>query len=353
MRFEAITIKDIAKALNLSISTVSKALRHSHEISQETQKLVTEYAEKHNYKPNPVAQSLRKGTSKLIGVIVANIDNNFFSKVINGIESVAHKKDYTVIIAQSHESYSREVLTVQNLLSHSLDGLLVSISAETSSMDHFKDVHDKGLPIVFFDRITDIINTHKVICNNFQGAYDATEHLIKQGFRRIAHITSSNSLSNTLERLEGYLKALEDHGIAVDERYIKYCVHGGMDRPETERALQELLNMDEKPNAIFAASDRISTTTFSILNKSGIKIPEEIALVGFTNALSADIFNPPLTTVVQPAFEIGQTATEMLIKLIESKRPPAEFEKRILDTELVIRESSIKKVPARKAASKK
>lgn len=342
MKFEAITIKDIAKALNLSISTVSKALRNSYEISAETQKLVMDYAEQHNYKPNPIAQGLRKGKSKSIGVIVTNIDNNFFSQVINGIESVAHKKDYTVIITQTHESYKREVLTVQNLMTRSPDGLLVSLCAETANVGHFKEVHDKGLPIVFFDRVTNDINTHKVICNNFHGAYEATQHLAQQGFQRIAHITSSNSLSITLERLEGYLKALEDNGLQIDERYIKYCVHGGMIKEETEAAVHQLLSMEEKPDAIFTASDRLSTTTFSILKKMDIRIPQDIALVGFTNSVSADVFDPPLTAILQPAFELGQTATEMLIQLIESKRPPMRFEKKVLDAELVIRQSSVK-----------
>lgn len=343
MKFEMITIKDIAKALNLSISTVSKALRNSYEISAETQKLVTDYAEKHNYKPNSIAQQLRKGKSKSIGVIVTNIDNNFFSQVIDGIESVAHKKDYIVIITQTHESYERELMTVQTLLSRSLDGLLVSLSAETADVNHFKEVHDKGMPLVFFDRVTNDIQTHRVTCNNFYGAYKATQHLIQQGFRRIAHITSSNNLSITLERLEGYLKALEDNGLQVDERLIKYCVHGGMIQSETENALHELFAPEQKPDAIFTASDRLSTTVFSILSKLEIKIPDDIALVGFTNSLSADIFNPPLTAIVQPAFEMGQTAMEMLIQLIESKTPPIQFEKKVLNVALKIRQSSIKK----------
>ncbi|MFT4153787.1 LacI family DNA-binding transcriptional regulator [Parafilimonas sp.] len=351
MKFETITIKDIAKALNLSVSTVSKALRKSYEISQETQKLVLDYAEKHNYKPNPVAQGLRKGKSRLIGVIVTNIDNNFFSQVINGIESVAHKKGYTVIITQTHESYEREVITAQNLMTRSPDGLLVSLCAETANVDHFKEIHHKGLPIVFFDRVTNDIDTHKVTCNNFHGAYEATKHLAQQGFQRIAHITSSNNLSITLERLEGYLKALEDNGLQIDERYIKYCVHGGMIQEETRAAVNELLAMHDKPDAIFTASDRLSTTTFSILCEEGIKMPVQMGMAGFTNSLSAHIFNPPLTTIVQPAFEMGQKATEMLIQLIESKQPPARYEKKVLDAALVIRQSSLKKKILRKAAA--
>src|ERR1700761_8544491 len=233
MKFEAITIKDVARALHLSVSTVSKALRGSHEISEETKKQVIAYAREHHYKPNPIAQSLKRGRSKSIGVIVCNIDNNFFSQVINGIESVARQKDYNVIITQSQESYEREIANSEHLSSRSVDGLIISLSAETKKVDHLINLHQKGLPMVFFDRVTDEIPTHKVIANNFKGAYDGTRHLLQQGFRRIAHITSSNSLSITVERLAGYKKALEDAGIQPDNRYIKLCEHGGMIPDET------------------------------------------------------------------------------------------------------------------------
>src|ERR1700733_4988383 len=170
MKFEALTIKDIAKALRLSVSTVSKALRGSHEISDETKATVLEYARAHNYRPNPIAQSLKRGRSKSIGVIVCNIDNNFFSAVINGIESVARQKDYNVIITQSQESYEREVANSEHLSSRSVDGLIISLSAETRNVDHLVKLHEKGLPIVLFDRVTDAIATHQVIANNYRGA---------------------------------------------------------------------------------------------------------------------------------------------------------------------------------------
>jgi LacI family transcriptional regulator len=340
MKFEAITIKDIARALNLSVSTVSKALRGSHEISAETQASVRAYASAHNYKPNPIAQSLKQGRSKSIGVIVCNIDNNFFSQAINGIESVARSKDYNVIITQSQESYEREVANSEHLSSRSVDGLIISLSAETKRIDHLVKLHEKGLPIVFFDRISDEIATHKVIADNYQGAFEATRHLVQQGFRRIATITSSASLSITQERLEGYKKALSDAGLEADAAYIKFCPHGGMIQEETRQALTELLALEERPDAIFTASDRLSTTTLSLLRSLKIPVPEEIALVGFTNSTSADIFHPSLTAVVQPAMEMGQLATDLLIELIESKRPVVDFTRRVLETLLQIRDSS-------------
>lgn len=340
MKFEAITIKDIARALDLSVSTVSKALRDSHEIGEETKQAVLIYAREHNYKPNPIAQSLKKGHSRSIGVIVCNIDNNFFSQVINGIESIAQSKGYNVIITQSRESYEKEVSNSEHLSSRSVDGLIISLSSETKNIDHLKRLYEKGLPIVFFDRITDEIPTHRIIANNFKGAYEATRHLIQQGYRKIAHITSSDSLSTTSERLAGYKQALIDAGISIDERYIKFCLHGGMIREETHQALAELLQLPERPDAIFTASDRLSTTTLSQLRIMQIPIPRDIALVGFTNSISADIFNPSLTSVVQPAMEMGQQATEMLVSLIESRRPVTQFEKRVLETQLQIRDSS-------------
>ena len=342
MKLEALRIKDIAKELNLSPSTVSKALRGSYEISAPTQKLVSDYAAKHGYKPNLVAQGLRKGRSKSIGVVVCNIDNNFFSQVINGIESVAHKKDYNVIITQTHESFEREILSVQHLFASSIDGLIISLSAETSDISHISQLHQKGLPVVFFDRISNDIKTHKVICNNFSGAYEATRHLIQQGFKRIAHIASATSLSITEERLSGYRKALEDHNMPVDEQYIKYCAHSGMIKEEAEKAVEELFALPHKPDAIFTASDRLSITTYSILHKMNIAIPEDIGVVGFTNSSATDIFGPPLSSVVQPAFEMGIAATEMILQLIESKIPVIKFEKRVLEPQLIIRESAMK-----------
>lgn len=339
----AVTIKDLAVALNLSISTVSKALKGSHEISAETKAIVKEYAERKNYRPNPIAQNLRKGKSKSIAVIVPNIDNNFFSQVINGIESIAFKKDYNVIVTQTHESYDREVLNTHHHFSRSVDGLLVSLSAETQNVDHFIHVQKNGLPIVFFDRVPDEIKTHKVFTNNFQSAYEATLHLIQQGFKRIAHITSSGFISITEGRLAGYRKALEENGISINEKYVKYCAHGGMIKDEIYEAINDLLALDERPDAIFTASDRLSTTTLNILSQMKIKVPEEIALAGFTNSVNAEIFNPPLTAVVQPAFEMGKTATDLLIQMIESKRPETSFDNIILDNKLIVRASSIRK----------
>ncbi|RYZ29549.1 MAG: LacI family transcriptional regulator, partial [Chitinophagaceae bacterium] len=228
MKFESATIKDIAKALNLSTSTVSRALRGSYEISAETKKAVLEYAEKINYRPNPIALSLKERRTRAIGVVVSEIANNFFSQAINGIESIAYNRSYHVIITQSHESAEREKVNVEHMAARGVDGLLVSLSSESIDLSYLKELHEKGMPIVFFDRVTDEIQTHKVIANNYLGAFHATEHLIYQGFKKIAHITSSPYLSITKERLDGYKAALEKHGIVFQENLVKHCNHGGM-----------------------------------------------------------------------------------------------------------------------------
>lgn len=340
MKFDSVTIKDIAKALNLSTSTVSRALRGSYEISAETKKQVLEYAEKINYRPNPIALSLKERRTRAIGVVVSEIANNFFSQAINGIESIAYNRGYHVIITQSHESQEREMVNVQHLASRGVDGLLVSLSSESVDLSYLKELHEKGLPIVFFDRITDEIETHKVTANNYLGAFHATEHLIYEGFKKIAHITSAPFLSITKERLQGYREALEKHDIPFNENLVKHCHHGGMIAQEAEDAIQALMKGKLKPDAIFTAGDRLTTVCFGVLKR--MKLKKGLGFTGFSNTQVADLFAPALTVVRQPAFEIGQSAIELLIQNIESRRPETSFQNIILPTELVIRESSQK-----------
>ena len=340
MKFESATIKDIAKALNLSTSTVSRALRGSYEISAETKKQVLEYAEKINYRPNPIALSLKERRTRAIGIVVSEIANNFFSQAINGIESIAYNKGYHVIITQSHESQDRERVDVEHLAARGVDGLLISLSSESNDISYLKELHEKGMPIVFFDRITSEIETHTVTANSYLGAFHATEHLIFEGFKRIAHITSSTYLSITKERLEGYKDALEKHNIPFNEAMVKYCTHGGMIADEVENALNTLFKSKTKPDAIFAAGDRLTIASFELLKQ--MKLKKDPGFIGFSNTSVGDLFSPSLTVIKQPAFDIGQTAIEFLIQIIESKRPVTEFQNKILDTELIIRESSKK-----------
>lgn len=343
MKFEAVTIKDIAKALGLSTSTVSRALRDSYEISPETKKLVLECAEKLNYRPNPIALSLKERKTRSIGVIVCEIANSFFSQVINGIESLAYDKGYNVIISQSHESFEREILAIQYLSSRGVDGILISVSTETSDFEHIRNLHQKGLPIVLFDRISPDINTHTIIVDNFKGTYEATEHLIANGYKKIAAISNSEFLSISSERLAGYKEALNSNGIKINKDYIRHCYYGGMVFAEVEEAINQLLILKDPPDAIITLSDKLTIGALKTIKRRGLKIPDDIAIVGFSNSDLTELTDPPLTVVRQPAFEMGKAATELLLQLIESRRPVTEFEKRILSPEFIPMESGKRK----------
>lgn len=340
MKFEAVTIKDIAKALGLSTSTVSRALRDSYEISPETKKLVLEYAEKINYHPNPIALSLKERRSRSIGVIVSEIANSFFSQAIDGIESIAYKNGYNVIISQSRESFDRESINLQYLTSRSIDGLIVSVAAETKDFSNVKELHERGMPLVFFDRIVDEINTHKVIVDNYQGAYDATRYLIENGYRHIAAVANNEILSITRNRIAGYKAALRDHNVKENDFFIKYCAHGGLLLPEIEQAMTGLLQNETKPDAILALSDKLTTGCLRILKSMKWKVPDDIGLIGFSNSDTTELIEPPLSIIKQPAFQMGEIATELLIQLIESKRPVTDFEIKKLAPQVIIRESA-------------
>lgn len=341
MKFEAVTIKDIAKALGLSTSTVSRALRDSYEISAETKKLVLEYAAKINYRPNPIALSLKERKTKSIGVIVGEIANSFFSQIINGIESIANEKGYNIIISQSHDRFAKEEGSLQYLTSRSIDGLLVSVSSQTINTQTLKDIQAKGMPVVFFDRILEDIDTHKVIVNNFDGAYQATKHLINSGYKKIATICNSLQLSIARERLAGYEAALRDNGMEVSPKWIRYCEHGGMVPEEIEEAMSDWLKKN-KPDAIFASSDKLTIGSLRVLKKHKIKIPESIALVGFSNGDLTDLLEPSLSVVRQPAFEMGRISMMRLLDLVESTHPVTEYQTHVLNTELIVRASSKK-----------
>lgn len=330
---KSVTIKDIAIALGLSTSTVSRALRDGYEISIGTKKKVNDYAKKINYNCNLIALSLKNRRSYSIGVVVSEVANNFFSQTINGIEAIAYEKGYHVIISQSHDSYEREVMNVNHLANKSVDGLLISMSAETTDFSHITSLHEKGLPIVFFDRIIDEIETHKVTSNNFQGSIQATELLIKSGKSRIAHLANAPHLSITKERLNGYKAALNKYNIEFNPDYVQYCNHGGRLQNEVEDAVKAFLLMKNKPDAVFVASDRLSIGCLKALKESSFD-PQEIEIAGFCNSDDIDLMQPAFSYVRQPAFEMGQIAIEMLIQLIESKHPVTEFETRVLDTEI-------------------
>jgi len=342
MKFEAVTIKDIAKALGLSTSTVSRALRDSYEISPETKKLVLEYAEKINYHPNPIALSLKERRSRSVGVIVSEIANSFFSQAIDGIESIAYNNGYNVIISQTRESQEREQINLNYLTSRSVDGLIISVSAETSDFSFIKDIISRGMPVVFFDRVVPDIDTHKVVVDNYRGAFDATRHLLESGYRRIAAVTNSETLSITQDRMAGYRAALAEEGIAEEAGYIRSCPHGGLVLAEVNTAVEGLLAMETKPDAILALSDKLTTGCLRILKNKGLQVPRDMGLIGFSNSDLTELIDPPLSIIKQPALEMGEVAMNSLLQLLNSKQPVTEFSTTKLAPQLIIRTSSVR-----------
>jgi len=332
--YKPVTIKDIAIALNLSTSTVSRALRDGYEISGATKKTVMDYASKVNYQLNPIALSLKNGRSFSIGIVVPELANSFFSQAIAGIESIAYERGYHTIITQTHDSSEREFVNTNHLAKRSVDGLLISMSSGTTDYSFLKNLHDNGLPIVFFDRIINEFDTFKVTSDNFGGAYNATQALIRVGSKKIALLANAPQLSITNERMSGYRKALDDHRLPFRPELVKNCLKGGNDYQEVESIVNELLSMTDKPDAIFISSDRISISCIRALKNLNFDA-SEMHIAGFSNSDVIDLLHPSISYVKQRSFEMGRVAIEKLLYLIESKYPVTDFETIVLETEFL------------------
>ncbi len=338
----SVTLKDIAKALNLSISTISKSLNDSHEISSETKQLVLEYAQKHHYSPNRLAKGLKEGKSRSIGVVVCSLENNFAAQMLDGIDSASTDRSYQIIIMQSKESQQQERACLELLYAGGVDGILISPACETVDFSYLKSLQESGLPIVLFDRLSDQMTTHKVGADNFKGAYDATVHLIKNGYKCIAHLNTNTILSIATERFNGYKQALKDNGIPYRPHLLRSCDYSDPRKlvSDLEDSIRYYMQLEQRPDAILTSTDQITTRCLALLNKLGYRIPEDIALIGFTNTDLADALQPALTTVHQPAFEIGQLAAKKLISLIEKKPMDPEYETILLETSIQVRTST-------------
>lgn len=336
-----VTLRDIAKALNLSASTVSRALTDSYQIGEKTKKRVLEYAKAHHYIPNRLARGLKEGKSRSIGVVVCSIDNGFAAQMLSGIDAFYTSHGYQTIIMQSKESFSQELAGIELLNSGGIDGLLISPSYQTTDFSALKKLQATGLPIVLFDRLSDEIDTHKVSANHFLGAYEATKHLIENRYSRIAHLNVNSSLKMSTERFLGYKNALMEAGIELDENLVKFLDFNHSEELEQQLnlALESLMNLENRPEAIFTATDQMSTKTLMLLKKMNFRVPEDVALIGFCNTDLANAFFTPLSTISQPAFEIGTRAAAQLLELIKGNHS-GEFETELLATELQIRLSS-------------
>lgn len=343
MKLGQATIKDIARELNVSSSTVSRALKDYPGISDETKRKVKELAVKLNYRPNAVALSLRKSKSFTIGVIIPEVVHFFFSTVISGIEEVAFANGYNVILCQTNERYQREISSIDTMMSNQIDGLLVSYSKETTDFDHFKRLLDLNFPIVFFDRLPKIDNAINVTVNDYQGAHQAVTHLIQQGYKNIAHLSGPASLAISQQRKNGFIDALKQGGLTPNENWIVECAEG-TEKESYVVAKNLFSNKQNRPDAIFAHHDIVAAGAMLALKDMGFKIPEEVGVVGYSNWQFSSMIDPPLSTVSQPGFDIGQTAGKILLEMINKTTEMGQTSRNVvLDTELLVRKSSSRK----------
>lgn len=336
------TIHDIAEKLNITASTVSRALNNNPRISEATRKAVQKTAKQLNYQPNHIAAALRHGKSHIIGVIVPTADRSFFSSIVRGVEEIANKINYKVIICQSYDNYEKEVQTIDALLNARVDGIIASIGKNTEDFSHFKKAQEKGLPVVLFDRTTDELEVSQVMVDDYLGAFKATEHLIGQGCSRIAHFTSPKKISIYKERLRGYRDALAKHGILYNERLV---IESNLQLEDGRKSMEQLLLQDEKVDAVFSASDYGAMGAMQVLKERKIKIPEEVALVGFSNEPFASFTDPPLTTVDQFTLQMGNITAELFFEQLKQNGKKHMPQKTVLKPELIVRASSLKKKP--------
>lgn len=329
-----VTIKDIAAILNVSVSTVSRALRDTYDVNKETKEKVLNLAAKLKYKPNFNATALAQGSTHNIGIILPFITNYYFSTVITGIQEVAYNANYNIILYITNDSSERELSIIQNLSVRSLDGLLVSVSSNSDSCNHFQQLINEGLPTVFFDRVAGNIATSKVMQDDYNGAFEAVQHLIDNGYTKIAHIAGPEGLDFTKKRLQGYMDALKKNNITLNEEWI---IYSGFSQEWGEADTYQLLELKQRPDAIFAVNDRKAIGAMTALKNKSIAIGKEIGVIGFTDDPLCTIISPSLTTIAEPAINIGKTCCELLLKHIQKKHfSPQEV---ILPGKLIVRES--------------
>lgn len=337
------TIHDIAKELGVTASTVSRALQDHPRISDSTKKSVVKMAEKLNYQPNSIAAALRKGKSNIIGVIIPMADRDFFASVIRGIEEVVNKAEYRVIISQSNDSPEQEQSNIKALLESQVDGILASYAKDTTDFAHYRKIVKRGVPLILFDRLHETLESLEVgsvVIDDYLGAYKATEHLIEQGCTRIAHFSGSQSVSIYKERRRGYEEALKRHGLPVDESLI---VESDLKLDAGRRLGKEVLSWSQLPDAIFSASDYGAVGAMEILKEHDIQIPEDIAMVGFSNESFTSFVEPALTSVDQHSKKMGQVAAQLFLDQIDGEKKNYTPSKTVLNPELIVRKSSLKK----------
>jgi DNA-binding LacI/PurR family transcriptional regulator len=330
------TIKDIAHDLKVSPATVSRALRNHPNISTKRKQTIMEKAEELNYRPDSIAQSLKSRHTLTIGVIVPEIKHNFFAAVLDGIEEVAYKAGYTILVCKSNEDSGREIVNTNALVSQRVAGIIVSVAQNSTNADHFTALMKRNVPVVFFDRVLEGEELSKVIVDDYAGAFRLVEHLIESGYRRIAHLAGLKHLWISNRRLEAYRDALKKHGLPFREEYL---VHGGFDEEDGAKGYRRLMALEEKPDAIFAVNDPVALGVYTSCKKDGLRIPQDLAIAGFSDNPISALLDPALTTVSQPAYEMGQAAAKMLLGQIR-EGIPAQPVTQVCNTHLIVRHST-------------
>lgn len=332
-----VSLKDLAAKLGVSLSTVSKALKDSYEISADTKKKVLQLADEMGYRVNPYASYLRQQKSRTVAIVVPELTNNFFVQAISGAETVAREQDYHVLIYVTHEDAALEERILKHLQNGRVDGVILSLASSTKAVAPIRELMQCGVPVVFFDRICHEIETAKITTDDFASSFAATEHLIQRGCRDIAFLSLSDTLSIDNKRKQGYLEALYKHNRPVEPTRILKC---GGDERANYRKIKSLLSGNISIDGVFASVEKLALTTYSVCQDLDRKIPEDVKVLCFSNLLTAPLLCPSLTTVSQPAFEMGQQAAKVLLKHLEKKRVPLSNENIVIKSVLLERGST-------------
>ena len=341
-----ITLKKIAQELNVSISTVSKSLKDSHEIGKETRERIKAFAKSHGYRPNSIALSLKNRKTKTIGVIIPDVVHYFFALVVNGIEQVARKNGYNVVVALSYESFEKEVVNMETLADSLIDGFILSLSKETLKKQdyyHINESINQGMPVVLFDRVVAEIECDKVIVNDFKGAYDATKLLIDKGRENILLLTTEDYINVGRLRTQGYIKAIQDNGLSLENHLIIKVEDTQVSDdvlPELESSIVDAFKKNKKIDGIFAVNEIYAGAALRVLRKLGKAIPQDVALICFTDGLISRYSYPSLTTVKQHAEEIGKAAAGKLIERLENEDDNLKYEQKVIKSVIIEREST-------------
>lgn len=337
-----ITIYDLARKLNISPATVSRGLKDHPAISKKTKKRIFDLAKEMGYRSNNFARNLRKQTTNTIGVIVPRLNSYFMSTVIAGMEKVANDEGYNLIISQSSESGQKEIASARTMFNNRVDGLLVSLAYDTEEVSHFDVFTRKNIPLIFFDRVIDSKNCVNVLIDNRKAAYEATRHLIEAGCKRIVHITATPKRNVYIDRLQGYKQALADHNIKFREEYV---LIGNLSQEAGTVAANAIKQMKPLPDGVFVANDNCAVGCMQALKQWGMKIPQEIAFVGFNNDPVSTVIEPNLTTIHYPGYEMGEIAARNLISHLNGTSSINSTNTILLRSELIVRDSSAKKNP--------